>query len=58
MFRHNVSPGRHAWVQVLEGGVTLNGQKLSAGDAAAVSDEPRFAIRAGRPSEVFVFDLA
>src|SRR5262249_22166978 len=32
-------PGRHAWVQVARGAVTLNGQPLRAGDGAAVTDE-------------------
>jgi redox-sensitive bicupin YhaK (pirin superfamily) len=55
---HEVPPGRHAWLQVLRGGVKLNGQDLSAGDGAAVSDEPGLAIRAEGPSEVLLFDLA
>src|SRR3954454_17056777 len=37
---HALRPGRHAWVQVLRGGVTLNGQPLVAGDGAALGDEP------------------
>jgi redox-sensitive bicupin YhaK (pirin superfamily) len=55
---HEVSPGRHAWLQVLRGGVGLNGLKLSAGDGAAVSDESSLAINADGPSEVLLFDLA
>ena len=51
-------PGRHAWLQVLRGGVGLNGQALSAGDGAAVSEESALAIRADSPSEVLLFDLA
>ena len=43
---HEIPPGRHAWLQVLRGGVSLNGQALSAGDGAAVSDESALAIRA------------
>ncbi len=56
--RHDLAPGRHAWLQVLKGGVTLNRQNAFAGDGAALSDEPGLAIRAGRPSEVLLFDLA
>jgi redox-sensitive bicupin YhaK (pirin superfamily) len=55
---HNVTPGRHAWAQVLRGGVELNGHTLSAGDGAAVSDESGLTIRADGPSEVLLFDLA
>jgi redox-sensitive bicupin YhaK (pirin superfamily) len=56
--RHELSPGRHAWLQVLRGGVDLNGSPMTAGDGAAVGDEPALAIRAEGPSEVLLFDLA
>jgi redox-sensitive bicupin YhaK (pirin superfamily) len=56
--RHELSPGRHAWLQILRGGVNLNGLALSAGDGAAVSDESLLAIEADGPSEVLLFDLA
>jgi quercetin 2,3-dioxygenase len=56
--RHEVSPGRHAWLQVLRGGVGLNGLSLSGGDGAAISDESSLAITADGPSEVLLFDLA
>jgi redox-sensitive bicupin YhaK (pirin superfamily) len=49
---------RYAWLQVLRGNVDLNGQRISAGDGAAVSEEPALAIRAESPSEVLLFDLA
>ena len=51
-------PGRHAWVQVARGGVTLNGQALAQGDGAAVSDEPSLNIVAAADAEILVFDLA
>ena len=56
--RHGLTPGRHAWLQVLRGGVALNGLPLSAGDGAAVSDESHLTIKADGPSEVLLFDLA
>src|SRR5262245_24548637 len=31
---HRLRPGRHAWVQVAAGAVTLNGQALQPGDGA------------------------
>jgi len=55
---HEPAPGRHAWVQVARGALTLNGQKLRQGDGAAVSDEARIDLVAIDRSEVLVFDLA
>jgi redox-sensitive bicupin YhaK (pirin superfamily) len=55
---HELAPGRHAWVQVARGGVTLGKETLAAGDGAALSDESRLTLRADEPSEVLVFDLA
>ena len=55
---HDLAPGRHAWVQVARGGVTLGKETLAAGDGAALSDESRLTLRADEPSEVLVFDLA
>jgi redox-sensitive bicupin YhaK (pirin superfamily) len=55
---HPVNPGRHAWVQVLRGRVTLNDHLLSAGDGAAVSQEEKLVIGATANAEIMVFDLA
>jgi len=55
---HIVAPERHAWVQVARGGIELGPHALSAGDGAAVSDEPALTVVAREPSEVLVFDLA
>ena len=55
---HELRPGRHAWLQVLRGDVTLNGLALSAGDGAALGDEAGLVIRSDRPSEVLLFDLS
>jgi redox-sensitive bicupin YhaK (pirin superfamily) len=54
---HAVKPGRHAWVHVAEGEVSLNGQTLRAGDAAALSDELRLELKGNKPSQVLLFDL-
>jgi len=54
---HELGAGRHAWVQVLRGFVSLHGQELAAGDGAAISDEPAVAIEAASPAEVMLFDL-
>ncbi|MGH7789501.1 MAG: pirin family protein [Candidatus Binatia bacterium] len=55
---HELASGRHAWVQVASGRLTVNGRALNAGDAVALSDEPRVEIQAGEQSELLLFDLA
>ena len=55
---HRLRAGRHAWVQVARGAVAVNGVALGQGDGAAVSDETTVELRASRPSEVLLFDLA
>lgn len=54
---HSLSAGRHAWVHVAEGSVTINGENLKAGDAMALSEEPNVQIDAEKSSQVLVFDL-
>ena len=55
---HAISTGRHAWLQVLRGAVSLNGQQLATSDGAAVSDEAQLAIEATQDAEIMLFDLA
>jgi hypothetical protein len=55
---HELTPGRHAWLQVLRGTVDLNGDLLAAGDGVAVSDELGVSVRAIEPAEVMLFDLS
>jgi redox-sensitive bicupin YhaK (pirin superfamily) len=55
---HDLAEGRHAWLQVLSGQVSLNGHELKAGDGAAVSDERHLEITGRDQSEVLLFDLA
>jgi quercetin 2,3-dioxygenase len=54
---HTLQPGRHAWLHVAEGELTVNGQKLSAGDAVALSDEHVIKLAATRPAQALLFDL-
>ena len=56
--RLELRPGRHAWIQVARGEVTLNGQALSQGDGAAVSEESAIELTGTQDAEVLVFDLA
>jgi quercetin 2,3-dioxygenase len=53
-----IGDGRHAWLQVARGEVELNGQRLAAGDGAAVSGEPTLSLRGRSDAEVLLFDLA
>ena len=55
---YELASGRHAWLQVLRGAVTLNGQPLDTSDGAAISQESRLAIAANGDAEVMLFDLA
>jgi redox-sensitive bicupin YhaK (pirin superfamily) len=54
---HPLQAGRHAWVHVAEGSATVNGEKLKAGDALALSDEPEVRIEADKSAQVLIFDL-
>ena len=54
---HKVKVQSHAWLQVAEGEVTLNGTPLHEGDSAAVSDETVLTLTAHGPAQVLVFDL-
>jgi redox-sensitive bicupin YhaK (pirin superfamily) len=55
---HDLTDGRHAWLQVARGAVTLNGTQLRQGDGAAISDEKTLEIEATEPTEILLFDLA
>jgi len=57
--RHDLGDGRGAWVQVVQGEISLNGQSLTAGDGGAVEQEGKVEIASVAPqSEVLLFDLA
>lgn len=53
-----LAKGRHGWIQVAHGGVSVNGTVLVAGDGAAVSDESSLRVVAEADSELLFFDLA
>jgi hypothetical protein len=42
---------------VAEGEVSLNGKKLGAGDAVAVSEKKSLELSAVKPAQVLLFDL-
>jgi len=53
----DLKPGRRAFLYVIGGEVTLNGEKLSAGDQARVTDVTKLEIASVRESEVILIDL-
>lgn len=53
-----LTPGRIAYVHVARGAIDVNGQRLAAGDAMTLRDEPRLLLSNGDGAEVLVFDLA
>jgi len=55
--KHQLAPGRHAWVQVVKGDLDVNGEKLHAGDAAQISDETALRITAKSEADFLLFDL-
>lgn len=53
-----VREGRHAWVQVVNGSLSVNGVSLERGDGASASEERELEIVAGDGgAEVLVFEL-
>jgi len=51
-------PGRHAWIHVARGSVSVNGTLLGEGDGAAVSGEEGLQFRSETGGEALMFDLA
>ena len=45
-------------MQVVRGSLEVNGRRLDAGDAAALTGENALALSSGEQAEVLVFDLA
>ncbi len=54
----DIKEGRHAWLQLVKGAIEVNGEKLAAGDGAAVSDERKLEIKSlADDTEFLLFDL-
>ena len=53
-----LNPARKGYVHLLRGSLAVNGQRLSAGDAALLESESRIGLTDGADAEVLVFDLA
>ena len=55
---HAIAPDRLAYVHLVRGALSVNGQALRAGDALKLDGEPQLVLDQGRDAEVLVFDLA
>lgn len=53
----SLKPGRHAWIHVARGSVSLGGNILREGDGAGVSREENLRFVGDGSAEVLVFDL-
>jgi redox-sensitive bicupin YhaK (pirin superfamily) len=52
-----VAAGRRVWLQVARGALTVNEQRLEAGDGARSAGPARLALQDGAQAEVLLFDL-
>jgi len=50
--------GRHAWLQVAQGVVALEGDELREGDGAAISAEASITVETATGADLLLFDLA
>ncbi|WP_310568008.1 pirin family protein [Hydrogenophaga sp.] len=51
-------PARKAYVHLVRGALTVNGERLQGGDAALLQGESQIRLAQGEDAEVLVFDLA
>jgi quercetin 2,3-dioxygenase len=55
---YEIADGRHAWVQLISGSLTVNGETLNPGDGAAISEETILSLRSDADeTEFLLFDL-
>ncbi len=55
---HPLKPGRHGWLQVAEGEITINGNALKTGDGVAISGEHALNLSGVNAAQILLFDLA
>ena len=55
---YELSPARRAYVHVARGNLTVNGQRLEAGDALKASGVNELVLENGEQAELILFDLA
>ena len=54
---HPLGDGRGTYLYVIEGDVTVNGERMATGDAAEIEGEPEVAISATSASELILVDV-
>jgi redox-sensitive bicupin YhaK (pirin superfamily) len=53
-----IDEGRHAWIQLISGSLDVNGERLTAGDGAAISEERSLSLKSLEDgTEFLLFDL-
>lgn len=55
---YEFEPGRHGWIQVVNGDLVVNGTALQTGDGVAISDEKDVALSTKTNCQILLFDLA
>lgn len=55
---HDLATGRGVYLYVIEGDLTVNGERMQTGSAAQIRDEPSVAIEAAADSELIAVDVA
>ena len=55
---HTLTVGRHAWLQVVRGNVTVNGVELAEGDGVSFDETTAISVTSAGESELILLDLA
>jgi redox-sensitive bicupin YhaK (pirin superfamily) len=55
--KHQLAGGRNAWVQLISGELDVNGERITPGDAVAISKANALTLSATKPSDFLLFDL-
>lgn len=52
-----LTAGRYAWIQMIQGSLSVNGKNIEKGDGAAISEETKLDLECREKSEFLLFDL-
>jgi len=55
--KHVFAADRNGWLQMIDGELEVNGNRLTAGDAVAISETEAVALSATKPAHFLLFDL-
>ena len=55
--KHDFAEGRYGWLQVIQGELEANGQRLTEGDAAGLVKTDTLTVIASKPAHFLLFDL-